>query len=430
LVTNTKNKHKRKPKMNTSGFYKLTIKQRQKIIEKQTNTKLHALKNFKTLKEKNADSMIENVIGTISIPVGIATNFIINKKPILIPMATEESSIIAACSRAAKLSNGFTAKNKSNKMTGQILLTNIKNPQNAIKQINKNKKKILKQTKNNTIIEKLGGGAKEITAKKIAKNKIEIHLIVDCIDAMGANTVNTMCEKIAPTIEKLTNGKALLKIISNLSTHRTVKAKTTWKKQKISGENTINKIIEAQKFAQLTPHRAATHNKGIMNGIDAIALATGNDWRALEAAAHTYASHNKKYSPLTKYYKNKKGDLCGEIELPITVGTVGGATKINPAAQENLKILGTKKASELAEIMAAVGLAQNFAALHAIVTEGIQKGHMRLHAKNIAINAGATIKETNTIAQKMIEQQEITETNAKKIIKKIRNQKQLKEQRK
>src|SRR3989344_2070017 len=241
------------------------------------------------------------------------------------------------------------------------------------------------------------------------------HLLVDVRDAMGANAVNTMCERISPLLEKITGGKVLLRIISNLAVHRTVKAKSVWKKEQL-GEQAIENILDAYEFAANDQFRACTHNKGIMNGIDAVVIATGNDFRAVEAGAHTFASHSGKYLPLTKYYKDKNGDLIGEIELPLAVGLVGGATKTHPLAKINIKLLGVKSANELGQIIAAVGLAQNFAALRALATEGIQKGHMRLHAKNIAMTAGANAKSVERVAGQMISEGKISVSRAKEIL--------------
>jgi hydroxymethylglutaryl-CoA reductase len=409
--------------LNLSGFYKLSVEERQKKLIESGIAKeaIEKINNFGSLGKKNADTMIENVIGAISFPIGIATNFIVNEKPVLIPMATEETSIVAACSKAAKLSSGFEAKASDSLMIGQILLTETK--ENAIEKIKEKEKELIEAlTDKESIIVKLGGGPRKITAKKIKEKWIEVHLIVDCVDAMGANTVNSYCENLGPKLEELTGGTTAMKIISNNAIHRTVKAKAVWKKEKI-GEKEIEKIIEANEFAKLSKFRAATHMKGIMNGIDAVAVATGNDFRALEAGIHCNACKKGNYQPATEYYKDKNGNLVGEIELPMQIGIVGGATKINPSAQACLNILGIKNVKELECIMASVGLAQNFAAMYAITTEGIQKGHMRLHAKNIAINAGAKEKEIELTAKKMIQENNVCQTNAEKIIKEIREKK-------
>jgi hydroxymethylglutaryl-CoA reductase len=405
-----------------SGFHKLSIKERQeKLIELGfPKTEIEKINNFGSLGEKASDRLIENVIGAITLPLGIATNFSINGKNYLIPMALEESSVIAAASKAAKLSNGFTAKANESIMIGQILLTEVKEIEKTMKEIKLNEKKLIELITNpEEIMVKLGGGAKKINLIKLKENWIEVQLLVDCKDAMGANTVNTLCEKLAVELEKISQGKALMKIISNLAIYRLIQAKAVWKKE-ILGEPAINGILQAQEFAELSPFRCATHNKGIMNGIDAVCIATGQDFRAIEAGAHSFACFKKNYSPLTKYYKNESGDLIGEIELPLAIGIVGGATKINPVAQASMKLLEINSAKELEEIIACVGLAQNFAALYAITTEGIQRGHMGLHAKNIAVNAGAKENEIELIAEKMIKEKKISEENARKILNEIR----------
>jgi hydroxymethylglutaryl-CoA reductase len=405
-----------------SGFHKLSIKERQeKLIELGfPKTEIEKINNFGSLGEKASDRLIENVIGAITLPLGIATNFSINGKNYLIPMALEESSVIAAASKAAKLSNGFTAKANESIMIGQILLTEVKEIEKTMKEIKLNEKKLIELITNpEEIMVKLGGGAKKINLIKLKENWIEVQLLVDCKDAMGANTVNTLCEKLAVELEKISQGKALMKIISNLAIYRLIQAKSIWKKE-ILGETAINGILQAQEFAELSPFRCSTHNKGIMNGIDAVCIATGQDFRAIEAGAHSFACFKKNYSPLTKYYKNESGDLIGEIELPLAIGIVGGATKINPVAQASMKLLEINSAKELEEIIACVGLAQNFAALYAITTEGIQRGHMGLHAKNIAVNAGAKENEIELIAEKMIKEKKISEENARKILNEIR----------
>ncbi|MFA5075085.1 MAG: hydroxymethylglutaryl-CoA reductase, degradative [Candidatus Babeliales bacterium] len=377
-----------------SCFYKKTEQERFLELKKfanLTDQDICLLKNLAVLDFNKADKMIENLVSTIQIPLGIATNFLINKKDYLIPMATEEPSVIAAASNGAKLARlagGFKTKTTEPIMIGQIQLTQIKS-----KNIKEIKNKIL-QNKNILIelanaqdpfLQKLGGGAKDIKLKNFKTsrgNMLIINLLVNVKDAMGANIVNTMVEKIAPEIEKITGHKTILKIISNLSIYRIAKAKAVWKKE-ILEQETIENILDAYEFAKIDFFRTVTHNKGIMNGIDAVCIATGNDFRAIEAGAHGYACFKKKYSPLTHYYKNKNKDLVGTIFLPISVGIVGGITNLHPIAKLSLKILGVKSACELSQIMASVGLAQNFAALKALVTDGIQKGHMRLHKRKI-----------------------------------------------
>jgi hydroxymethylglutaryl-CoA reductase len=378
--------------------------------------------------------MIENVVAVQQLPLGIATNFRINGKDYLVPMALEEPSVVAAASKAAGIareSGGFEAKAALPLMIGQIQVIGIKKPEEARKKILKAKKELLEKANSmDQTLVKFGGGAKKLEAKilKTIKGKMLIaELLVDVRDAMGANAINTMCEAITPKIEEITGGKVLLRIISNLAVYRTVKAKTVFSKKaleesfregNLKGEEIVEAIINAYAFAEADAFRACTHNKGIMNGIDAVAIATGQDWRAIEAGAHAFAcwKNKGKYKPLTKYYKNKEGNLAGEIELPLAVGLVGGATKTHPIAKIAVKILGVKSAGELAEVMACVGLANNLAAIRALATEGIQRGHMKLHAKNIAVLAGAKEKQIDEIAEKMIEEKNIKVDRAKELL--------------
>ncbi len=373
-------------------FYQKSQKERLDIVKEFANLgnkELEILDNPNNLDFNFADKLIENVISTIQIPLGVATNFLINNKNYLIPMATEEPSVIAAACNGAKLarpSGGFLAETTEPIMIGQIQVTKTKDLKLAKENILKNKKELIDlANKQDDILIKFGGGAKDIkinTFKTSRGNMLVVNLFVNVKDAMGANIINTMAEALAPKIETITKGKVLLRIISNLATERIAKAKAIWKKEDI-GTETIENILDAYEFAKIDPYRCATHNKGIMNGIDAVCLATGNDYRALEAGAHSYACFKKNYSPLTHYYKNKNQDMVGEIELPLSVGIIGGVTNIHPVAKLSLKILGVKSACELSQIIASVGLAQNFAALKALVTDGIQKGHMKLHKRKI-----------------------------------------------
>jgi len=415
-------------KMNSelSGFYKKNIKKRINEISKKaklSNFEKKTLLKETTLQFKVVDRMVENSIGTFETPLGIATFFKINKKDYLIPMATEEASVIAACSKGAKLarvSGGFKTKSTKPIMIGQLQLIKIKNLTKVKKLILKNKSKILKLANSvDPTLVKFGGGAKNIEIRSLKKKTLVIHLLVNVKDAMGANAVNSMCETISPMIENITNEKVRLKILSNLAVHRTAKAKAIWLEKNL-GKEVIRKIIEAHQFAELDSFRAVTHNKGIMNGIAALTMATGNDYRAIEAGCHGFACLKGTYEPLTKYYKDKKGNLVGEIEIPVQFGLIGGATKIMPKAQIALKILGVKSSQELGEIAAAVGLSQNFAALNALATEGIQKGHMKLHAKNLATMAGAKGKEIDTVAKKIVNSGKATFDEAKHILKHLR----------
>lgn len=405
-----------------SGFYKLSIEERTKILKEFSNLNEEDIKILQSegLKLEQADRMIENVIGIMKIPLGIAVNFTINSRDYLIPMATEEPSVVAAASNAAKIireSGGFKAESTEPIMICQIQIIS-KDPEKAKRIILEKKDKILRiaNSQDSTLI-KLGGGAKDIDVRIISTNSgkmVILHLLVDVRDAMGANAVNTMAESVAPFIEEITNCKVLLRIISNLATERLARAEVIIKKDLI-GDDAVDGIINAYNFALSDPYRAVTHNKGIMNGITAVILATGNDTRAIEAGAHGYASITGKYLPLTTWEENKDGDLLGRIELPLAVGIVGGAT-MNPIARTSLKILGVRTARELSEIIAAVGLAQNFAALKALSTEGIQRGHMSLHARNIAVMAGAKDNEIDKIAEIMVDEKRIRLERAKELV--------------
>lgn len=409
------------------GFYKLSVQERLSRVKDFAHLDDESLENIRkrALSVEQADRMIENAIGIMEIPLGIATNFLINGKDYLIPMATEEPSVIAAASNAAKIARdkgGFSASTTEPLMIGQIQMM-CETPEEAKSAILGAKEEILMlANEQNPTLVKFGGGAKDVEVRIIETSMgkmVVTHLIVDCRDAMGANAVNTMCEAVAPLIEKLTSGKVYLRILSNLAVKRLARAKAVFSKEALGGEMAVDGIIIAQRFAESDVYRAATHNKGIMNGISAVALATGNDSRAIEASAHAYASFSGRYRPLTTYEKNEDGDLVGAIEVPIAVGTVGGATKVHPTAIANMKILGAKTASELAEVMASAGLAQNLAALKALSTEGIQRGHMSLHARNIAVVAGATGDTIDEVARIMVKEGKIREDRAKEVLEEL-----------
>jgi hydroxymethylglutaryl-CoA reductase len=392
-----------------SGFFRRSIDERRDFLREFCDLNDEEMDLFNSpLDPVQADRMIENVIGTISIPIGIATNFRINDKDYLIPMAIEEPSVVAAASNAAKMardSGGFYTSSTDPIMIGQIQCI-CTDPHAGRFEILRNKDRIVKlANEEDPILVELGGGAVDVECRVIETltgRMVIVHLLVDTRDAMGANTVNTMVEAVAPLIEEITGGSVLLRIISNLADRRLVMAKAIFKTESIGGEEVVDRIIQAYSFAASDVYRATTHNKGIMNGISPIALATGNDFRAIESGAHAYAARYGRYEPLSAWEKNDDGDLVGTIELPIAVGIVGGATA-NPITRTVIKILGVESARELGEVMSAVGLAQNFAAMRALATEGIQKGHMRLHARNIAIAAGANGDEIDRIAEKMVE---------------------------
>lgn len=410
------------------GFYKLDVKNRIEQISKFVDldeNDLITLKSMGGLKIDQADRMIENVVGGITTPLGIAVNFLINGKDYLVPMAIEEPSVVAAASHAAKLARsggGIFAYNTGAVMIGQIQIVDCIAPHISRIKILEAKNQILKNANDqDPLLVSLGGGAKDINVKVIQgeNSKMVIaELIVDCKDAMGANAVNTMTEAVSPLIEEISGGKVLLRIISNLATKRLVRVRTKIPKNLIGGENVVDAIINAYQFAAADPYRCATHNKGIMNGVIAVALATGNDTRALEAGAHSYAVKNGKYSPLSIWEKDEQNDLVGTLEMPMAVGLVGGATAVHPISKLCVKILNVKSAVELAEVMGAVGLIQNVAALRALSVEGIQRGHMKLHARNIAASAGATGEQVQEIADKLVQEGKIRMDRAKELLEK------------
>jgi hydroxymethylglutaryl-CoA reductase len=414
-------------KSRVPGFYKLTPEDRLKIVQKFADL---SDEEVKSLKEKGlgleqADKMIENTIGTIEVPLGIATNFLINGVDHLIPMAVEEPSVIAAASNAARIARklgGFTAEVSEPLMIGQIQVCGVPDQKSAKKAILENKAKLLKvANEQDPLLTEVGGGAKDIEVNFFDSpegDMLVVHLLVDCRDAMGANAVNTMAEAVAPFIEELSGGRVYLRIISNLAVHRVAKAEAIFSKEEV-GEDAINGILKAYAFALADPFRCTTHNKGIMNGVSAVVLATGNDTRAIEAGAHAYAAYKGTYTPLTSYVKNENGDLVGRIALPTAVGLIGGATAVHPVAKACVKILKVRTASELGEIIAAVGLAQNFAALLALSTEGIQKGHMKLHARNIAVMAGTPPNLVEEVAKRISEEKKIRLDRAKEILREL-----------
>jgi hydroxymethylglutaryl-CoA reductase len=369
-----------------------------------------------------AGNMIENVYTIMDYPVGIATNFRINGKDYLIPMSLEEPSVIAACSNGARYSRpeGFIAYSTESLMRGEIELYDVPDPDLAAIKILQNKETILKManTRSKTL-SAMNAGAKSIDMHFV-NNELILNIIIDVADAMGANIINTMLEYVSGYIEEITGAKANLRIMSNLTTERVTYAYAKFD-GKILGSDTVNRIIMANEFAKNDIYRATTHNKGIMNGIDAVLLATMNDFRAQEANSHAYASMGG-YGPLTEYRKDENGDLIGSIKIPIAVGTVGGATKTSKKAMLAMRIMGVKNSNGLANILASVGLSQNFAALRALAAEGIQKGHMKLHARNIAIAAGATGDIVEKVALEMIENKNISYTAATDIAKKLRDE--------
>lgn len=417
-----------------SGFYRLSIPERVKKLRAfadLTDEDVAILETYSALDADTADRMIENVVGSYAFPLGIATNFRINGQDYLIPMALEEPSVVAAASNAARMTRktgGFSASSTDPVMIGQIQVADIPDLKTAEKSILEQKENLLRVANaQDPVLVKFGGGARDLQVRPLDTMMgpmLVVHLLVDARDAMGANAVNTMCEALAPLIEDLTKGKVYLRILSNLAVYRLARSEATFPAKALGGSKVVDGILKAYAFAQADPYRCATHNKGIMNGIDAVLLSTGQDFRAVEAGAHTYAATREGgYQSLTHYEKTPEGDLRGIIELPMAVGLVGGATRTHPVARLCVKILGVKTATELGQIIVSVGLAQNLAALRALSQEGIQTGHMKLHARNVAVAAGATGKEVDRVAQKMISEKRVRFDRAEEILAEFRKKK-------
>ena len=416
----------------TKKFYKMTLPERHEHLLQNSNLNEDDLKAWlpgSGLSLETADHMIENAVGLYSLPLGIAQNFVVNGKPVLVPMVVEEPSVVAAVSYMAKLAQstgGFRAWMSSQEMIGQVQLLDLADLDAAQNLIETHKPDLLEQARAlNPGLTRHGGGIRDLEVRRIEDSPIGVflvvHLILDVADAMGANMVNTAVESLAPLLEELTGGRAHLRILSNLSDRRLATAEVALPTDVLafegfSGEQVRDGVIEAWAFAEADPYRAATHNKGIMNGVDAVLLATGNDWRAVEAGAHAYAARSGRYTSLTTWGKDEAGNLTGFIELPMAVGIVGGATRVHPTAKANLKLMGVTHASELGEIIAAVGLAQNLAALRALATEGIQRGHMGLHARQIAIAAGASPEQAQALADQLVSEKNIRIDRAKEIL--------------
>ncbi len=414
------------------GFYNLSIDDRIDRLAEDENilsSDLEAFSSEKGLSLDQANHMIENVVGTYPLPIGIALNFVVNGRDMLIPMVVEEPSVVAGASFMAKLAReggGFKAATDAPEMIGQMQLLDIENTELAKELILAEKEKLIAAAEDiDPILKKLGGGPRDLEIRIFDNSPIGpflvIHLIYDVRDAMGANAVNTACETLSPMIEEITGGRVHLRILSNLADRRLARSECKIPLKDLafgefSGEEVRDGIIEAWAFAAVDPYRAATHNKGIMNGIDAVVVATGNDWRAVEAGAHAFAVKDGKYTSLSTWRKDEEGNLVGSIELPMAVGIVGGATKVHPGARAALKIMNIQTASELAEIIVSVGLAQNLAALRALATEGIQRGHMGLHARQVAIAAGAKAEMIEKLAKELVKDKQVRIDHAEKIL--------------
>jgi hydroxymethylglutaryl-CoA reductase len=422
-----------------AGFQKHNLEERREVLSKAAQLPLESLQPFTAgLTSEAASHMIENVIGLYSLPLAVGLNFQVNDRDVLVPMVTEEPSVVAAASYMAKLvrtGGGFRASTTDPLMIGQMQILGLANVNAARLQILENKQKLLEEADAvDPVLKKFGGGARDLEVRVIANSPVGpflvVHLVYDVRDAMGANAVNTACERLTPFLEQFTGGRVHLRILTNLADRRIARARCLIPVKELAfkdftGERVRDGIIEAWAFAASDPYRAATHNKGIMNGIDAVVVATGNDWRAVEAGAHAYACRSGTYTSLTTWGKDKDGNLVGTLEMPMAVGTVGGATKVHPSAQAAVKMMGVKTANELAEVIVSVGLAQNMAALRALATEGIQRGHMSLHARQVAITAGATGDLVEKVAARMVAEKLVRSDKAEEILDELRGKSKL-----
>lgn len=412
-----------------SGFYKLPVSERVKLVKGfagLSDEEVGLLEKPSVLSFDVANRMVENLIGVMPVPLGVAVNFLINGRDLVVPMAIEEPSVIAAASNAARIARmkgGFHATSTDPIMIGQIQIVGVQDADRARLEILAHKEQIVKKANDqDPVLVSLGGGARDVEVRFVETflgKMVIAELLVDCRDAMGPNAVNTMAEAVAPMIEEVSGGRVYLRIVSNLAVKRLARATAIFAKEALGGEEVVDGIVRAYAFAAADPFRCATHNKGIMNGVTAAVLASGNDTRAVEAGAHAYAARSGHYTSLTTWEKNAEGDLVGTLEMPMALGIVGGATASNPIAKIAVKILGVKSARELAEIIVSVGLAQNLAALRALAAEGIQRGHMNLHARNIAISAGAAGELIDKIAEHMVAERKIRVDRAKELLEKF-----------
>ena len=430
------NESKQRRSSRLPGFYKLPLAERAATVAQWAGLNRDdqaVLLGLAGLSATQADHLIENVIGVHALPLGVATNFLVNGQDYLIPMVVEEPSIVAGVSFAARLARdggGFTTSADAPVMIGQIQVLGVDNVYAAAGRVWEARARLLEEANCcDRVLVELGGGARDLELRPFpdtpAGPMLIVHLLFDVRDAMGANAINTTCERLAPIIEELTGGRVNLRILSNLADRRKASASCTIPADALStgdlpGADVARAVVEAAALAEIDPYRAATHNKGVMNGMDAVAIATGNDWRGLEAGAHAWAAREGRYTSLTRWRQDDGGDLRGSIELPVAVGIVGGTTRAHPTAQVALKILGVASAAELAGVMAAVGLAQNLAALRALATDGIQRGHMSLHARQVALAAGASGAEVATVAGRMVEEGAISAERAAELLAALR----------
>jgi hydroxymethylglutaryl-CoA reductase len=418
-------------------FYDLTLEQRWKKVAEQCTldpADIDQLNGAEGLSTRQADHMIENVIGVYGLPLAVAQNFMVNGRDVLVPMAIEEPSVVAGASfmaRIARQNGGFFASTSAPEMIGQMQVLNLPDVHSARLMLLEQKARLLAEADSvDPVLKKAGGGARDLEVKVVEDSPIGpfliVHLIFDVRDAMGANAVNTAVETLAPMVEEITRGRVLLRILSNLADRRLARARVSICVEHLafdtfSGEDVRDNILAACAFAEVDPFRAATHNKGIMNGIDAVVVATANDWRAVEAGAHAYAARSGQYKPLTHWGVDSQGSLVGSIELPLAVGIIGGATRVHPSARAALKLMGVQTARELAEIIASVGLTQNLAALRALATEGIQRGHMSLHARQVAVAAGAAENQVDRVASQLVKEKNVRLDRAQEILKSLNN---------
>jgi hydroxymethylglutaryl-CoA reductase len=411
-------------------FYNLSIPERLDWLAEKAGldaADLDALRGGLTADQ--ADHMIENAVGVFGLPLGVAQNFVVNGREVLVPMAIEEPSVVAGASfmaRLARAGGGFSASASAPEMIGQMQILDLDEPYTArLKLLEQRERLLTEAAEIDPVLKRLGGGPRDIEVRVIEDSPIGsflvLHLIYDVRDAMGANAVNTAMERLTPSVEHITGGRAHLRILSNLADRRTARARCTIPLPELAfgdfpAGQVRDGVIAAWAFAAADPYRAATHNKGIMNGVDAVVIATGNDWRAIEAGAHAYAAREGRYTSLSTWGMDRDGNLTGSLEMPMAVGTVGGATRVHPAARAALKLMGIQSAAQLAEIIVSVGLAQNLAALRALATEGIQRGHMGLHARQVAIAAGAEGEEINRLADQLVAEKAVRVDRAEEIL--------------